>query len=95
MNLISRWIERKRVDRDLAREMAAHMDEKVDQLIEEGMSEERARAAVRRKFGNVTKQQEESREAWGYVALEQIAQDLRFGAPGAGVSPSSSLSFWL
>jgi predicted permease len=78
MNLIQRWFERKRVDRDLAAEMAAHVEEKIEDLVEQGMSAEEAPSTVRKQFGNVTLQRENSREAWGWNGLEQFAKDLRF-----------------
>jgi hypothetical protein len=63
----------------MAEEMAAHLAEKVDQLREEGYVEEEARSLARRLFGNLTLQQEDSRAAWGWNAVEQVFQDVRFG----------------
>lgn len=79
MNPISRWLERKRLDREMAGEMAEHLSEKIEQLRSEGHSEEDARSIALRQFGNVTLQLEDSRAAWGYTAVEQFWQDIRFG----------------
>ena len=39
-----------------------------------------ARYAARRQFGNPLLLREESREQWGWVWLETLLQDLRYGA---------------
>lgn len=80
MNPIKRWFERRRVEHELAEEMAAHIEEIVHRLIKEGQSEEEARRNARRRFGNATLLREKSREAWGWNWIEQLFQDLRFGA---------------
>lgn len=79
MNPISRWLQKRRVEREMAGEMAEHLAEKIDQLRDEGYSEDAARALARRQFGNTTLQQEDSRAAWGWNTVEQFWQDLRFG----------------
>jgi hypothetical protein len=43
------------------------------------MSPEEAHYAALRKFGNVTRIREETREVWSFVWLEQLWQDVRFG----------------
>jgi predicted permease len=47
--------------------------------IARGMSPEEARYAAVRTFGNVTRVQEDAREVWSFVWLEQLWQDVRFG----------------
>jgi putative ABC transport system permease protein len=79
MNLITRWIQKRQVEREMAGEMAEHLAEKIDQLRDEGHSEAEARALARRQFGNITLQQEDSRAAWGWNTAEQFWQDMRFG----------------
>lgn len=79
MNPVSRWLEKRRTDRELADEMAEHLAEKIEQLRDQGHGEEQARALALRQFGNTTLQQEDSRAAWGWNAAEQFWQDLRFG----------------
>jgi predicted permease len=80
------------VDRDLAAEMAAHVEEKAEDLVEQGMSEEEARSAVRKQFGNLTLHQENSREVWGWNALEQFAKDLHFGIRLLAKNPGFTLT---
>ena len=79
MNPLTRWVHRRRVEREIAEEMAEHLAEKVDQLRDEGHDEEEARVLARRQFGNMTLQREDSRAAWGWNAVEQLWQDMRFG----------------
>ncbi len=64
-------LRRRQFERDLEEEMRFHLDMK---------AAESGAAAARRKFGNVALLQEDSREAWGWIALEQLCQDLRYAA---------------
>ncbi len=79
MNPVSRWLQRRRLERELADEIAEHLAEKIDQLRFEGYREEEARALARRQFGNSTLLQEDSRAAWGWNTTEQFWQDTCFG----------------
>jgi hypothetical protein len=38
MNPIGRWMQRRHVERELAQEMAEHLEEKIERLREEGHS---------------------------------------------------------
>ncbi len=70
---------RKRMMQDIDRDIADHIAMETQDNIDRGMSPEEARHAALRKFGNVTRVTEDTRSAWGYVWLEQLWQDLRFG----------------
>ena len=60
-----RWLfGRRGADAELAREIDAHIAERVDDLMDEGVSEADAKAQARREFGNKTLQIERSREVW-------------------------------
>jgi predicted permease len=78
MNPLARWAAKRRVERELAAEMAEHLAEKIHQLREEGCSEAEAVTIARRQFGNVTLVREDSRAAWGWSSVEQLWQDVRF-----------------
>ncbi|MGH9394496.1 MAG: ABC transporter permease, partial [Terriglobales bacterium] len=56
-------------DRELAEEMRFHLEQKQG----EGLS----RAEAERAFGNELRLRERSREAWGWLWREQLAQDAR------------------
>ncbi len=73
------YLQRDRFDRELQEEMRFHLEMKVRENVEAGMSEQEARYAAQRQFGNQTLLQETSRETWGVRAIETLWQDLRFG----------------
>jgi hypothetical protein len=51
------------------------------------MDQDEARYAAQRQIGNVTRQLEESRQSWGFPALESVWQDIRYGLRGLRKSP--------
>jgi predicted permease len=70
---------RERMMEDLEQDIRAHIEMETQDNIARGMSPEEARCAAVRKFGNVTRVQEDAREVWSFVWLEQLWQDVRFG----------------
>ena len=70
---------RKRMLEDLDQDIRDHIERETQDNIERGMSPEEARYAALRKFGNVTRVKEETREVWSFGWLEQLVQDIRFG----------------
>ena len=76
---------------DLAAEIDAHLDFEIQENIARGMPPDEARAAARRRVGNLTQIQERAVEAWSFPTLETIAQDLRYGLRGIRRSPGFSL----
>jgi predicted permease len=70
---------RKRMMEDLDQDIREHLETETQDNIERGMSPEEAHYAALRKFGNVTRVKEETREVWSFVWLEQLWQDVRFG----------------
>jgi len=73
-------LDRKRNDRLLDDEIRFHMEQEIAANIAAGMTKDEARYAAMRAFGNPTVLKEETRESWGWIWLEQLAQDLRYGA---------------
>jgi putative ABC transport system permease protein len=65
--------------KELEEDIREHIDRETQDNIERGMTPEEARHAAMRKFGNVTRVKEDVREAWGFVWLEQLLQDIRLG----------------
>ncbi len=74
------FFRRRREERELAEEIEAHLEEKIADLMEAGMPAREARETARREFGNAALYREISREVWGWVWLETLLQDLRYGA---------------
>ena len=67
-----------RLERDLAAEMQAHLEEKIDEFVAEGLPPEEARALATREFGNRAQLVEDCRERWIFVSVDEIGQDLRY-----------------
>jgi predicted permease len=78
MRLPSWLFTRRRRYEDLSVSIQEHIEERADELIDEGMPRKEAEQRARREFGNVTLIQERSREVWQWPALESILADLRF-----------------
>jgi len=70
-------IARRRLDRDLADEMAFHLDMRTEQARQRGMASTDAAAASRRRFGNLTALRETSRELWTLGWIESLGRDIR------------------
>jgi putative ABC transport system permease protein len=64
---------------DLEQDIREHIETETRDNIERGMTEQEARYAALRKFGNMRRVREETREVWSFVWLEQLLQDVRFG----------------
>jgi predicted permease len=69
---------RRRLD-DMSEEIRAHLDEKVEALIANGMSHADALREARRVFGHVTWIEEAGRDVWRLPALDDLLADLSFG----------------
>jgi predicted permease len=63
-------------ERLLREELEAHLEMKVQELMEDGMTEPEARAAAHRQFGNLTQLQEASRGTWIAQWLNDLVQDV-------------------
>jgi predicted permease len=72
------WLRHSERQRLLREEMQFHMDALAQELREPGMTEEDARGAARRKFGNPTLKAEESRGTWIAQWISDGMQDLRY-----------------
>jgi putative ABC transport system permease protein len=77
----------RRAAQNLHDEVEFHLEQQIAENIVAGMNPEKARHAAMQAFGNVTLVQEDSRRTWGWMWLEQFAQDLRFGARSLRKSP--------
>ncbi len=75
-----RYFDRKRRDDDFASELEAYVAHEVDNNIARGMDSQRARDAALRKLGNRTLLQEEIYKMNSLGFVENIWQDLRYGA---------------
>ncbi|SPE28400.1 conserved membrane hypothetical protein [Candidatus Sulfopaludibacter sp. SbA3] len=76
-----------RFDRDLAEEMRLHLELRAAEKQKAGMSPAEAEAAARRQFGNATRIQEVSRDAWGWTLLDTLHKDIAYGARALIANP--------
>ena len=81
-------MRRKRMLEDLDKDIREHIEAETLENIERGMSPEEARYAALRKFGNVTRVKEETREVWTFLWLELLREDVRFSFRMMRKSPS-------
>ena len=75
------------VERDMAAEMQAHLDMQEAANQAAGMSSQEAHYAARRQFGGVDQIKEQVRDQRSWVALEQLAKDVRFAARSLRKTP--------
>jgi putative ABC transport system permease protein len=80
MGWLKQIFSRRRRYNELAESIREHLEEKIEDLMEDGLSREEATHKAHREFGNVTLIAERSREVWQWPRLETLFQDLRFGA---------------
>jgi predicted permease len=73
-------LRRSEMERELDEELRHHIEQQTEQNIRLGMSPQEARCAARKAFGGVEQAKERSRDARGMRWLEDIWQDLRYGA---------------
>jgi predicted permease len=78
INRLRQLISRRRLYSDLSEEMQQHVDEKIEELVANGMPRKKAAAAARRQFGNVTLIERDSREVWQWPAIESFFADVRY-----------------
>ena len=92
MNWIPEIFRRRELYDELSEEIRLHLEERVEQLMGEGMSREQAQREARRAFGNRTQLEERSREVWQWPTLESIAADLRFALRQLRRSPGFTIA---
>lgn len=93
------WIQqlftRRRHYDELSESIYEHLDEKIEDMIDRGMTREEAQRAARREFGNATQIEEHSREVWQWPRLEGTLRDVRFGVRRLWRSPGFTITVLL
>ena len=96
--MLSRWLDvvrlrirslvsRDRVESELDRELALHLEYQVAEHVADGMSPDDARRAALRSFGGVTWVKEEVRDVRGTAIVENLARDFRYTLRGLRHDP--------
>jgi len=80
LKYVVKKLNRKRAERELQEEIDAHLEMETQEKIADGISREEAQYAAQRAFGSVALATEDSRAWWGFGMLEELSQDLRYGA---------------
>jgi hypothetical protein len=82
---------RRRALDHLDEDIRDHVERETRDNIDRGMTPDEARATALRKFGNVTRVLEDTRAVWQLLWLEQLLQDVRFGARMLRRNPAFTL----
>ena len=77
MGWLSQLFSRRRRYHELAESIREHLEEKIEDLMEAGLSREEATRVAHREFGNVALIAERSREVWQWPRLESVLGDLK------------------
>jgi putative ABC transport system permease protein len=78
---------RRRFDRDLEAELEFHLAMRQQKAAASGLAHADARAAARRRFGNVTRLKEVCREMWTFTSFESFWKDVRYAARSLSKAP--------
>jgi putative ABC transport system permease protein len=92
MKWFRQLISRGRRYDDLSVSIKEHLEEKIEELMEEGMSRADAERAARREFGNVALVEERSREVWQWPTIQSIWADVSFALRQLIKSPVFTLT---
>ncbi|MGH9142020.1 MAG: permease prefix domain 1-containing protein, partial [Vicinamibacterales bacterium] len=74
-------------DCELDEEIESHLSLAIADRVERGESVEEATRVVRREFGNVGLVKEVTRDMWGWISMDQLAQDVRYGVRSLRKTP--------
>jgi predicted permease len=87
MGWLRQLFSRRRRYDELSETIREHLDEKIADLMDRGMTQKQAENAARREFGNVTLIEERSREVWQWPRLESVWADVRYALRRLWKSP--------
>lgn len=87
LSRLKNTLNSRRLDADLSDEMADHLARRAAALAQKGLSVEEAQLQARLRFGNITRQQEASREIRLWTTLESTLQDVRYAWRGMCEAP--------
>jgi hypothetical protein len=71
---------KREVENELDEELRSHLEREIEHHIRQGMPPEKARYTALRSFGGMEQAKEQCRDARGVRLIEELWQDLRYGA---------------
>jgi hypothetical protein len=80
LKYLVRKLNRWRAESELQEEIRANLELETQERINDGLSQKEALYAAKRAFGSVALATENSRAGWGFRVLEELWQDLHYGA---------------
>ena len=92
MGWLKQILSRRQRYNELAESVQEHLEEKIEDLMEAGLSREEATRTAHREFGNVTLIEERSREVWQWPRLESVLSDVKYAARQLWRSPGFTLT---
>jgi len=87
MSWLQRLFARRRMERDLDKEIRFHVESQVADKVRSGISEIEARRLTRLEFGGTEQIKEDCRESRGTLWFESLVQDVRYGLRQLRKSP--------
>ena len=82
-----RWWKRNEKEAELDRELHDHLELEAEEQATSGLSKDEAQFAARRALGNQALVKEEVRQAWGWMWLDRLSQDVRYAVRSLRNSP--------
>jgi predicted permease len=79
MTWLKQLFSRRQMYGELSEEIREHLEEKTEELVAGGMSREEAAHAARREFGNMSLVEENGRDVWRWLSIENFLTDVRYG----------------
>src|ERR1700758_3636938 len=92
MQWLKQLFTRRRRYSELSESIREHLEEKIADLMDEGMTKAEAERSARREFGNVAVIEERSREIWQWSTLESTFADLGYAARKLRKSPAFTIT---
>ena len=90
--VLKSFVRRPSVERELDEEVGFHLEMEIEQHVRNGMSSEDARRQAYKAFGGCEQIKEECRDARGTRLIDNLWQDLRFGARALAKRPGFSIA---
>jgi len=92
MRQLLNWFRRKKLERDLDRELQYHLDRRITDLKSSGLPAEEARRRAMWELGGIGQMQEEVRDIWLRWWLTDFTYDLRFSVRSFLRTPSFTIT---